>query len=77
MRGHERSYDFLELVDCATLLNRLAAMDLSSGIVGVGKTHKKHKNIWMDLVPGPKEGHIPVDQTDYSGTKLMKMSLLL
>lgn len=67
MRGHERSYDFSELVDCATSLNRLAAMDLSSGIVGVGKTHKKHKNIWMDLVPGPKEGHIPVDQTDYSG----------
>jgi hypothetical protein len=34
MKGHERSYDLAELVDCATSLNRLAEMDLTDGILG-------------------------------------------
>ncbi len=51
MNGHERSYDIAELVDCATQLNRLAAMDLRDGIVGAGRSHKKHVNIWMKLHP--------------------------
>jgi hypothetical protein len=67
MRGHERSYDLSELVDCATSLNRLAALDLVEGMQGVGKSHKKHKNIWMKLqveVDGlESEPQTIVDQT--------------
>ena len=66
MRGHERSYDLAELVDCATNLNRLAAMDLAEGMMGVGKSHKKHSNIWMKL---QVEEGVPVkaDQANYTG----------
>ena len=33
MKGHERSYDLSELVDCSTSLNQLAAMDVKDGIM--------------------------------------------
>jgi len=66
MNGHERSYDISELVECATQLNRLAAMDLQEGIVGVGRSHKKHVNIWMKLHP-LQVGEIEADQTNYAG----------
>ncbi|CAM6101774.1 unnamed protein product [Calypogeia fissa] len=67
MRGHERSYDISKLVDCATSLNRLAALDTTNGLVGIGKTHKKHSNIWMKIHKEQSAEPIVADQSDYTG----------
>src|SRR5450759_4435948 len=67
MQGHERSYDISELVDCATSLNRLAALDTTNGLVGIGKSHKKHSNIWMKIHQVHGVTEIDADQTDYRG----------
>lgn len=67
MRGHERSYDLMELVECATVVNRLVAMDLSEELVGAGKSHKKHINIWMKLHPIDTSMEKEADLTDYTG----------
>ncbi|CAM6104175.1 unnamed protein product [Calypogeia fissa] len=67
MRGHERSYDISELVDYATSLNRLAALETTNGLVGIGKTHKKHSNIWMKIHKEQSAEQIVADQSDYTG----------
>ena len=64
MRG---VYDISELVDCAMSLNCLAALDTTNGLVGIGKSHKKHSNIWMKIHKDPGAPEIVADQTDYRG----------
>ncbi|CAM6105892.1 unnamed protein product [Calypogeia fissa] len=66
MKGHERSYDVAELVDCSTTLNRLAAMDTSEKLE-VGKSHKKHTNIWMKIHRVEDAANLVVDQSNYIG----------
>lgn len=67
MKEHERNYDLSELVDCATSLNKLVTMDLTDGIHGIGKSHKKHKNIWMKIHSSECEDPILADFTGYNG----------
>ena len=66
MKGHERSYDLAELVECATNLNRLGAMEVSQGLVGAGKSHKKHSMIWMTKLHPLQEGVLAPSQADYT-----------
>lgn len=45
MKGHERNYYFMELLDTTSALNQMDELELIDGVLSVGKSHKKHKKI--------------------------------
>lgn len=65
MRGREQIYDLAELVECATNVNRLAAMDLVEGMMGARKSHKVFQHLHESSI-NSKGNLVYPDQTDYT-----------
>ncbi|KAL3696467.1 hypothetical protein R1sor_010543 [Riccia sorocarpa] len=57
MSGYERNYDFADLIDCASGLNRLASMEYGEEKLNMGKSHAKQQTIWGKLHPLVAVGH--------------------
>ncbi|KAL2609283.1 hypothetical protein R1flu_027856 [Riccia fluitans] len=81
MRGYERNYDFEDLLDCASGLNRLALLEYGKEVVKLPKAHMKQRPIWAKLHPLPP-GHAKSDLTDFARlgiddqiTKALKVDL--
>ncbi|KAL3683977.1 hypothetical protein R1sor_001999 [Riccia sorocarpa] len=58
MKGYERNYDFADLIDCASGLNRLASMEYGEEKLRMSTSHAKQHTIWGKLHPlvvGDKE----------------------
>ncbi|KAL3677189.1 hypothetical protein R1sor_027137 [Riccia sorocarpa] len=55
MRGYERNYDFGDLLDCASGLNRLAALEYGEEAVKISKGHVKQRTLWVKLHPLPPD----------------------
>ncbi|KAL3694044.1 hypothetical protein R1sor_007695 [Riccia sorocarpa] len=51
MSGYERNYDFADLIDCASGLNRLAYMEYGEENIHFGRSHAKQQTIWGKLHP--------------------------
>ncbi|KAL3701344.1 hypothetical protein R1sor_019366 [Riccia sorocarpa] len=66
MKGYERNYDFGDLLDCASGLNRLAAFEYGEEAVKVSKGHVKQRTLWAKLHPLPPDQTKP-DLADFGG----------
>ncbi|KAL2634428.1 hypothetical protein R1flu_005907 [Riccia fluitans] len=55
MRGYERNYDFGDLLDCASSLNHLAALEYGEEAVKLSKAHVKQRPLWAKLHPLPPD----------------------
>ncbi|KAL3699054.1 hypothetical protein R1sor_017076 [Riccia sorocarpa] len=53
MSGCERNYDFGDLINCASGLNRLAALEFGKEGLQLGGKHVKQETIWGKLHPRP------------------------
>ncbi|KAL3678331.1 hypothetical protein R1sor_021287 [Riccia sorocarpa] len=53
MSGCERNYDFGDLINCASGLNRLAALEFGKENLQLGGKHVKQETIWTKLHPRP------------------------
>ncbi|KAL3695728.1 hypothetical protein R1sor_009804 [Riccia sorocarpa] len=53
MSGCERNYDFGDLINCASGLNRLASLEFGKENLQVGGKHVKQETIWSKLHPRP------------------------
>ncbi|KAL3693735.1 hypothetical protein R1sor_007386 [Riccia sorocarpa] len=53
MSGCERTYDFGDLINCASGLNRLAALEFGKENLQLGGKHVKQETIWSKLHPRP------------------------
>ncbi|KAL2633620.1 hypothetical protein R1flu_005099 [Riccia fluitans] len=51
MRGYERNYDFGDLLDCASGLNRLAVLEYDEDVVKLSKAHVKQRPLWRETAP--------------------------
>lgn len=65
MEGHERAYDFHQLVSTANTLNRLSAMEYKDNGLKFDKVHNKMKNVWAQLHP-LKPNEVECNLADYS-----------
>ncbi|KAL2629652.1 hypothetical protein R1flu_014338 [Riccia fluitans] len=65
MRGYERNYDFGDLLDCASGLNRLAALEYSKEAIKLSKAHVKQRSLWVKLHPLPP-GHAKPDLSNFA-----------
>ncbi|KAL2620985.1 hypothetical protein R1flu_001190 [Riccia fluitans] len=65
MRGYERNYDFGDLLDCASGLNRLAVLEYGKDVVKLSKAHVKQRPLWAKLHPLPP-GHAKPDLFDFA-----------
>ncbi|KAL2644622.1 hypothetical protein R1flu_012209 [Riccia fluitans] len=81
MRGYERNYDFGDLLDCASGLNRLAVLEYGEDVVKLSKAHVKERSLWAKLHPLPL-GHAKPDLSDFARletddqiTKALKVGL--
>ncbi|KAL2631801.1 hypothetical protein R1flu_016487 [Riccia fluitans] len=81
MRGYERNYDFGDLLDCASGLNRLVALEYDEEAVKLAKAHVKQRPLWAKLHPLPS-GHAKPDLSDFARlatddqiTKALKVGL--
>ncbi|KAL2642825.1 hypothetical protein R1flu_010412 [Riccia fluitans] len=81
MRGYERNYDFGDLLDCASGLNRLALLEYGEEVVKLPKTHVKQRPLWAKLHPLPP-GHAKLNLSDFARlaiddkiTKALKVGL--
>ena len=77
MNGHERAYDFHELVNTANTLNQLSAIEYGENGLRFNKVHNKMENIWAKLHP-LAEGESVCNLGDYSkvGTNAMVIEAL-
>ncbi|KAL3675016.1 hypothetical protein R1sor_024964 [Riccia sorocarpa] len=66
MKGYEQNYDFGDLLDCASGLNRLAALEYGEEAVKVSKGHVKQRTLWAKLHPLPPDQTKP-DLADFGG----------
>ncbi|KAL2631095.1 hypothetical protein R1flu_015781 [Riccia fluitans] len=81
MRGYERNYDFGDIVNCASGLNRLAAIEYNEEAVKLSKAHVKQRTLWTRLhLLAP--GHAKPDLSDFARlvtndqiTKTLKVGL--
>ena len=64
MEGHERAYNFHQLVNTANTLNRLSAAEYKENGLKFGRVHNKMKNVWADLHPLDKL-EVPCNLADY------------
>ncbi|KAL3679398.1 hypothetical protein R1sor_022354 [Riccia sorocarpa] len=53
MSGCERNYDFGDLINCASGLNRLTALEFGKENLQLGGKHVKQETIWSKLHPRP------------------------
>ncbi|KAL2608559.1 hypothetical protein R1flu_027132 [Riccia fluitans] len=81
MRGYERNYDFGDLLDCASGLNRLAVLEYSEDVVKLSKAHVKQRPLWAKLHPLPSS-HAKPNLSDFARlaiddqiTKALKLGL--
>ncbi|KAL2652990.1 hypothetical protein R1flu_021118 [Riccia fluitans] len=81
MRGYERDYDFGDIMDCVTGLNRLAALEHGEEAMKLSKAHVKQRTLWARLHPLPS-GHAKPDLSDFARlviddqiTKALKVGL--
>ncbi|KAL2653957.1 hypothetical protein R1flu_022085 [Riccia fluitans] len=81
IRGYERNYDFGDLVDCVSGLNRLAALEYGKEAVKLSKAHVKQRTLWARLHPLPP-GHVKPELSDFARlatndqrTKALKVGL--
>ena len=51
MEGHERAYNFHQLVSTANTLNRLTADEYKESGLKFGRVHNKMKNVWAQMHP--------------------------
>ncbi|KAL2621402.1 hypothetical protein R1flu_001607 [Riccia fluitans] len=65
MRGYERNYDFGDLLDCASGLNRLAVLEYGEEVIKHSKAHVKQRPLWAKLRPWPP-GHAKPDLSDFA-----------
>ncbi|KAL2633401.1 hypothetical protein R1flu_004880 [Riccia fluitans] len=65
MRGYERNYDFGDLLDCASGLNRLAVLEYGEDVVKLSKAHVKQRSLWAKLHPLPPS-HAKPDLSDFA-----------
>ncbi|KAL2609739.1 hypothetical protein R1flu_028312 [Riccia fluitans] len=65
MRGYERNYDFGDLLDCASGLNRLVVLEYGKDFVKLSKAHVKQRPLWTKLHPLPP-GHAKPDLSDFA-----------
>ena len=65
MEGHERAYDFHQLVSTANTLNRLTATEYKDDGLKFDRVHNKMKNVWADLHP-LQEGEQECNLAGYS-----------
>ncbi|KAL2641549.1 hypothetical protein R1flu_009136 [Riccia fluitans] len=65
MRGYERNYDFGDLLNCASGLNRLAVLEYGKDVVKLSKVHVKQRPLWAKLHPLPP-GHAKPDLSDFA-----------
>jgi hypothetical protein len=65
MEGHERAYDFQQLVNTANTMNRLTTIEYKDNGLKFGRVHNKMKNVWADLHP-LVEGEIVCNLSDYT-----------
>ncbi|KAL2632184.1 hypothetical protein R1flu_016870 [Riccia fluitans] len=65
MRGYERNYDFGDLLDCASGLNRLAVLEYGVDVIKLSKAHVKQIPLWAKLHPLPP-GHAKPDLSDFA-----------
>ena len=65
MEGHERAYDFHQLVNTANTLNRLTSTEYKNNGLKFGRVHNKMKNVWADLHP-LAEGELACNLSDYT-----------
>ncbi|KAL2629316.1 hypothetical protein R1flu_014002 [Riccia fluitans] len=67
MRGYERNYDFGDLLDCASGLNYLAALEYGKEAVKLSKAHVKQRPLLVKLHPlPPGHGHAKPDLSDFA-----------
>ncbi|KAL3681170.1 hypothetical protein R1sor_024126 [Riccia sorocarpa] len=59
MSGCERNYDFGDLINCASGLNRLASLEFGKEWLQVGGKHVKQDTIWSMLHPRPPGQYEP------------------
>ncbi|KAL2642793.1 hypothetical protein R1flu_010380 [Riccia fluitans] len=81
MRGYERNYDFGDLLDCASGLNHLAALEYSKEAIKLSKAHVKQRPLWAKL-HSLSPGHAKPDLSDFARlviddqiTKALKVGL--
>ncbi|KAL2630322.1 hypothetical protein R1flu_015008 [Riccia fluitans] len=81
MREYERNYDFGDLLDCASGLNRLAVLEYGEDVIKLSKAHVKHRPLWAKLHPLPPS-HAKPDLSDFARlatddqiTKALKVGL--
>ncbi|KAL2644062.1 hypothetical protein R1flu_011649 [Riccia fluitans] len=65
MREYEGNYDFGDLLDCVSGLNRLAVLENGEDVVKLSKAHVKHRPLWAKLHPLPP-GHAKADLSDFA-----------
>ncbi|KAL2620429.1 hypothetical protein R1flu_000634 [Riccia fluitans] len=63
--GYERNYDFGDLLDCASGLNRLAVLEYDEDVVKLSKAHVKQRPLWAKLHPLPPS-HAKPDLFDFA-----------
>ncbi|KAL2621273.1 hypothetical protein R1flu_001478 [Riccia fluitans] len=63
--GSERNYDFGDLLDCASGLNRLAVLEYGEDVIKLSKAHVKQRPLWAKLHPLPP-GHAKPDLSDFA-----------
>ncbi|KAL2620839.1 hypothetical protein R1flu_001044 [Riccia fluitans] len=65
MRRYGRNYDFGDLLDCASGLNRLAILEYGDDVVKLSKAYVKQRPLWAKLHPLPP-GHAKPDLSDFA-----------
>ena len=65
MEGHEKTYNFQQLVNTANTLNRLTSIEYKNNGIKFGRVHNKMKNMWSDL-HSLVEGEVVCNLSDYT-----------
>ncbi|KAL3699442.1 hypothetical protein R1sor_017464 [Riccia sorocarpa] len=68
MTGYERNYDFADLINCASGLNKLASMEYGEEKVVMGRGHAKQQTIGGKLHPLSADENEP-DLVDFTGPR--------
>ncbi|KAL2649371.1 hypothetical protein R1flu_017499 [Riccia fluitans] len=65
LEGYEKNYDFGDLLDCASGLNRLAALEYGEEAIKLSKAHVKQRPLWAKLHPLPS-GNAKPDLSNFA-----------
>ncbi|KAL3681242.1 hypothetical protein R1sor_024198 [Riccia sorocarpa] len=81
MSGCERNYDFGDLINCASGLNRLASLEFGKENLQLGGKHVKQETIWSKLYPRhvgqcePDLASFAMLESDYEVVEALKTGL--